>query len=330
MRKRLPAQTYIEGILAGDRIRLSQAITLVESRLPADRVLARKIVQSCLQAGRSSYRIGITGVPGVGKSTFIDSFGQMLIEQGHKVAVLAVDPSSEKHKGSILGDKTRMSRLSHSAQAYVRPSPTAGTLGGVAAHTREAMLLCEAAGFDLILIETVGVGQSEIAVHRMVDFFLMLHLPNAGDDLQGIKKGIMEMVHALVINKADGAQLPAARRSFAQLSQAIRLLTPHEADWRPPVWMVSSTEETGLGDIWEGIQRYAAPRQADGRWEAVRRKQASAWLDEIIWDQLQQRFLRAPVIQARLHQLREAVISREKSPVEAAEVLLDEWLGETQ
>ncbi|MEO1451854.1 MAG: methylmalonyl Co-A mutase-associated GTPase MeaB, partial [Bacteroidota bacterium] len=174
MRKRLPAAAYIEGILAQDRIRLSQAITLIESRLPRDRILAHEIVQACLKRSPLSYRIGITGVPGVGKSTFIDRFGQILIEAGHKVAVLAVDPSSEKNKGSILGDKTRMQVLSHHPSAYVRPSPTAGTLGGVAAHTREAMILCEAAGFDVVLVETVGVGQSEMAVHNMVDFFLML------------------------------------------------------------------------------------------------------------------------------------------------------------
>jgi LAO/AO transport system kinase len=246
MSKRLPLVEYRNGILSGDRAILSRAITLVESSLDSDADLASQLVQEILPKTGNSIRIGITGVPGVGKSTFIESFGKLLVDKGHQVAVLAVDPSSQKTKGSILGDKTRMDQLAADKRAFIRPSPTGTTLGGVSAKTREAMLLCEAAGFDVILIETVGVGQSETAVKGMVDFFLLLMLAGAGDELQGIKKGIMEMADALFINKAEGKNLLEAKKAKANYSNALHLFPLGENSWSPKVLLGSSVDGTGL------------------------------------------------------------------------------------
>ena len=242
-KKALSIDDYVEGILKGDINILSQAITLVESSKTEHQAVAQEVIKRCLPSSGSSIRIGITGVPGAGKSTFIESFGKYLTGQGHKIAVLAIDPSSERSKGSILGDKTRMEELSCDPHAYIRPSPSAGSLGGVARKTREAMILCEVAGFDIILIETVGVGQSETAVHSMVDFFLLIQIAGAGDELQGIKRGIMEMADGIIINKADGNNISKAQLAKAQLQSALHLFPPHESGTEPKVLTCSAYEK---------------------------------------------------------------------------------------
>ncbi len=304
---------------------LSRAITLTESSLSSDAALARGVVDQCMPHTGNAFRIGITGVPGVGKSTLIDVFGSMLTGLGKKVAVLAVDPSSSLNRGSILGDKTRMESLSHDPLAYIRPSPTGGSLGGVARRTRESMLLCEAAGFEVILVETVGVGQSETAVHSMVDFFLLLMLPNAGDELQGIKKGIMEMADGLIINKSDGTFLPKARTAKAGLSQALRLFPAASSGWAPPVWLCSAQEKTGLDKVWDGLLGYREQVQANGFWDQKRRAQAIHWMQETISQRLTEAFYASPQVQAQLSQLEAAVARQERSPVQAAEALIELW-----
>ncbi|RMG70991.1 MAG: methylmalonyl Co-A mutase-associated GTPase MeaB [Bacteroidetes bacterium] len=324
-RKRLSPATYTEGVLAGDRVRLSQAITLVESSLDSDRELAREVIRHCMPHTGGAFRIGITGVPGVGKSTFIDAFGTYLTQLGHKVAVLAVDPSSQLSRGSILGDKTRMERLSHDPNAYVRPSPTGGSLGGVARKTRETLLLCEAAGFDVILIETVGVGQSEVTVASMVDFFLLLMLPNAGDELQGIKKGIMEMADAILINKADGAFLPKARLAKVAYGQALRLFPQSSSGWRPAVQLCSAQENQGIDQAWDLLSAYRQLTTENGYWQSRREAQALQWMEETIQHQLTHRFYAQPAVQEALPRLEAAVKAGETSPIEAAAALLETW-----
>jgi LAO/AO transport system kinase len=304
---------------------LSRAITLIESSLPSDAALARSVVDQCMPHTGRSFRIGITGVPGVGKSTFIDVFGSLLTSLGKQVAVLAVDPSSNLSRGSILGDKTRMEALSHDPLAYIRPSPTGGSLGGVARKTRESLLLCEAAGFEVILVETVGVGQSETAVHSMVDFFLLLMLPNAGDELQGIKKGIMEMADGLIINKSDGAFLPKARAAKAGLSQALRLFPAAASGWAPPIWLCSAQEKTGLEQVWDGLLGYREQVGSNGFWEEKRRSQAIHWMQETIAQRLSEAFYASPKVQAELAQLKAEVARQERSPVQAAEALIQLW-----
>jgi len=324
-RRRHTPEIYVKGILNGDRVMLSQAITLVESTHPLDRELANEVIQVLMPHTGKSYRIGITGVPGVGKSTFLDSFGTFLTQQSLKVAVLAIDPSSRMTRGSILGDKTRMDRLSHNAAAYIRPSPTAGSLGGVTRKTRETLLLCEAAGFDVVCIETVGVGQSETAVREMVDSFLLLMLPNAGDELQGIKKGIMEMADLLIINKADGEFLPKARQARTQYSQALRLFPIGPDNWRPKVSMCSAAEDTGLEEVWEILHAFQAHTQANGYWEIRRKEQALQWMHHTIQAQLEQAFYSHPAIQDRLAQMESDVSSNQISPLQAAMQLLAQW-----
>ncbi|MEM7657412.1 MAG: methylmalonyl Co-A mutase-associated GTPase MeaB [Bacteroidota bacterium] len=324
-RRRLPLKTYVEGIQSGDRVVLSQAITLVESTHPADRALAHQLMEACLPLSGNSMRVGISGVPGAGKSTFIDAWGARLADRGHQLAVLAVDPSSQRSKGSILGDKTRMNQLEHHPQAFVRPSATAGSLGGVARATREAMILCEAAGFDLILVETVGVGQSEIAVHGMVDFFLLLALPNAGDELQGIKKGIMEMAHGIFINKAEGDQLPLARMAKQKMGQALRLFPPNEGGWRPKILLGSALEGSGLTEVWELIQRYRAHLHEQDLWQSHRQQQTRAWLYDQIRQQLTDQFFSHPAIKDLLPTIEAAVEEFRQSPSQAAEQLIDLW-----
>lgn len=324
-RPRLSPEAYTEGVLAGDRVRLSQAITLVESNLESDRELARDVIRGCMPHTGGAFRIGITGVPGVGKSTFIDAFGSYLTRLGHQVAVLAVDPSSQLSRGSILGDKTRMERLSHDPAAYVRPSPTGGSLGGVARKTRETLLLCEAAGFDIILIETVGVGQSEVTVASMVDFFLLLMLPNAGDELQGIKKGIMEMADAILINKADGAFLPKARLAKVAYGQALRLFPQSSSGWRPAVQLCSAQENQGIDQAWELLAKYRDQTLTNGYWQHRRESQALQWMEETIQHQLEHRFYAHPRVKTSLPDLQAAVKAGETSPIEAALALLAQW-----
>jgi len=314
MSKRLTLDEYRKGILAGDRAILSRAITLVESTLDSDSELASVLVQELLPFTGKSIRIGITGVPGVGKSTFIESFGQLLIAKGHKVAVLAVDPSSQKTKGSILGDKTRMENLAGDKRAFIRPSPTGHTLGGVSAKTREAMLLCEAAGFDVVIIETVGVGQSETAVKSMVDFFLLLMLAGAGDELQGIKKGIMEMADGLFINKAEGKNLIEAKKAKANYSNALHLFPLAENGWSPKVLLGSSLAGTGLEEVWELILSFEAVTVARGFWQQNRENQRLNWLDEYIQDFLGRAFLEHQAVKEMLENSKAGIKSGELNP----------------
>lgn len=313
---------YKEGVLSGDRTKLSRAITLAESSLETDLALASDLVQEVLPYTGKSIRIGITGVPGVGKSTFIESFGQMLVEQGKTVAVLAVDPSSQKSKGSILGDKTRMEKLAGDKRAFIRPSPTGSTLGGVSSKTREAMLLCEAAGFDVILIETVGVGQSETAVKSMVDFFLLLMLAGAGDELQGIKKGIMEMADGVVIHKADGDNLANAKRAKASYENALHLFPLGDNKWSAPVMIASSLTKDGLSNTWEMIQKYKDQTQRSGFWESNRAKQRLSWLDENLQFLLGKLFLEHQQVQKMLTKNRTRVENGELSPLSLARDLI--------
>lgn len=323
MRPRYSPQTYIDGILAGNKIMLSRAITLIESRLNSDNELAQKVIEACLPHSGKSFRIGITGVPGAGKSTFIDTFGTMLAKEQHKVAVLAIDPSSTVSGGSILGDKTRMQQLSVHENAFIRPSPSSGNLGGVGRKTRETLLLCEAAGYDVIIVETVGVGQSETTVRGMTDFFLLLMLPNAGDDLQGIKKGIMEQADALLINKADGVFLPKARSAKALYSQALRLFPPNESGWNPPVMLCSALAETGIKEIWEMLCRFREHTMASGFWEKERQSQAFNWLKENVALRIQQHFFENLLIQEKMFFLQNEIQNNRISPMKAADVLME-------
>ncbi len=258
---------YIEGVLAGDRRVLAKTITLLESARPDHREAARAVMAALLPHAGGAVRLGITGVPGVGKSTFIESFGTLLVEKGHRVAVLAVDPSSARSGGSVMADKTRMERLSTRREAFIRPSPSGGTLGGVARKTREAMLVCEAAGFDVVIVETVGVGQSEAAVASMVDFFLVLLLAGAGDELQGIKKGILELADALAVNKADGDNRAAAEKAARTYAMALHLLQPSSPDWTPPVLTCSALETAGVAKIWECVGDHRAALERTGELE---------------------------------------------------------------
>jgi LAO/AO transport system kinase len=303
MLKRLSASEYIEGILKGDRMLLSRSITLVESTLTSDQELAEEVVSGILPYTGNSVRIGITGVPGVGKSTFIEAFGKYLVEQGYQLAVLAVDPSSQRTKGSILGDKTRMSSLATDEKAFIRPSPAGQTLGGVSAKTREVMLLCEAAGYNVVLIETVGVGQSETAVKGMVDFFLLLMLAGAGDELQGIKKGIIEMCDALIINKADGDNILAAKKAKATYSNALHYFPIQENGWAPKVKNCSSLTGLGIPDIWKMIQKFQELMVRNHHWEITRAEQRVSWLHEHIRYLLEKEFYQHPEIDKNLQEI---------------------------
>ncbi len=281
-KKQFSTEQLFDGIRQGDITMLSQAITLVESALPKHLSMAQELIAACLPFSGSSFRLGITGVPGAGKSTFIESLGQHLIDRGGKLAVLAIDPSSERSKGSILGDKTRMESLAGRTEAYIRPSPSGGTLGGVARKTRETIILCEAAGFDTLFIETVGVGQSETAVHSMVDFFLLIMIPGAGDELQGIKRGIMEMADAIVINKADGNNLQRARRAQAEFTNALHLFPLTVSGWMPQVKTCSSLYGTGIDDVWKMIGKYRSIAADNGYLKQRREEQSKYWMYETI------------------------------------------------
>jgi len=322
-KNRLTAKAYVEGVLSGDRVILSRAITVVESNLESDKVLAKTIIQEILPHSGNSIRIGITGVPGVGKSTFIEAFGKYLIKLGHKVAILSIDPSSQRSKGSILGDKTRMEQLSGMEEAYIRPSASGETLGGVANKTGESMLLCEAAGYDVILIETVGVGQSETAVHGMTDFFLLLMLAGAGDELQGIKKGIMEMADMVVINKADADNVQKSERARVQYQNALHLFPLAESGWSPVVTKASSVENTGIERVWEEIMKYKELVTTNGYFENNRNHQKIKWLYNNINDELKRLFYNSKDVESKLSLLKEDIISSKVSPVEAAQQIIE-------
>ena len=312
----------VDGLLAGQRRSLAKAITLIESTRADHQQRAQRVLNALLPHTGNAIRIGISGVPGAGKSTFIEALGVWLIEQGKKLAVLAVDPSSTVSGGSILGDKTRMELLSQREEAFIRPSPSAGSLGGVAEKTREAMLLCEAAGYDVIIIETVGVGQSETTVAGMVDMFCLLQLPNAGDDLQAIKKGIVEIADLVVINKADiDKQATAVVR--AQWRNALHMLRPASPNWSPPVIALSALHKQGISDFWEQVEKYQAALKPTGEFAAKRQHQALAWLWQLIDSGLRQHFRQHHKIQDNLPALTRSVEAGQTTPAAAAYALLD-------
>ena len=309
-RKRaLSTDEYVEGILAGNITTLSQAITLVESANPAHYAQAQEIIERCLPHAGHSVRIGITGVPGAGKSTFIEAVGNMVTSLRHKLAVLAIDPSSERSGGSILGDKTRMEQLVHNPSVFIRPSPSAGSLGGVARKTRESIILCEAAGFDVIFIETVGVGQSETAVHSMVDLFLLIQIAGAGDELQGIKRGIMEMADMIAINKCDSGNQQRAELAKRHFLNALNLFPMPDSGWRPRVYTCSATEGNGLSDIWNGIEDFLKFTKQNGYYQRNRHRQAKYWMYETINEALRENFYRNPQVEAHLKENEELVLS---------------------
>ncbi len=314
-----PADPLGDAILAGERAALARAITLAESRRADHREQAQALIQQLLPHTGRAIRVGITGVPGVGKSTTIDALGTYLTEKGHKVAVLAVDPSSTRTGGSILGDKTRMARLAVDPNAYIRPSPSSGTLGGVAAKTRETMLLCEAAGFDVILVETVGVGQSETAVADLTDFFLVLMLPNAGDELQGIKKGIIELADMIAVNKADGDGAMAARAAAAQYKAALHILAPASPLWSTPVVTISGLTGLGLDKLWARIEDHRTRFEAKGLIAEKRRRQDVKWMWAMVQDRLQARLRHDPALKARTPELEAAVAAGKLPPTSAAD-----------
>ena len=312
-----------EGIKAGDRARLARAITLVESHKHEHQRLAQDLLQALLPFSGNAIRLGITGVPGVGKSTTIDQLGMNLIEAGHKVAVLAVDPTSKRTGGSILGDKTRMSRLAQAREAFIRPSPTAGTLGGVTRKTRETMVLCEAAGFDVIVIETVGVGQSEVAVSDMVDFFLVLLLAGGGDDLQGIKKGIIEIADMIAVNKADGDNVVRAERAASEYQTALSIFTPKNALWFPPVITISGRNNLGLDKLWNKVLEHRARLEEAGAFAKRRQDQAVTWMREMLTDRLLARLKSDPRVASALPAIEEDVRHGKLMPTRAVDHILD-------
>ncbi len=329
-RKRKPLPTageMVEGIRRGDVTMLSRAVTLVESLSPDHQQLAQEVIEKCLPYSGNSRRIGITGVPGAGKSTSIDVFGLHVLKDGGKLAVLAIDPSSERTRGSILGDKTRMEKLSTHPGAFIRPSPSAGSLGGVARKTRETIVLCEAAGYNNIFVETVGVGQSETAVHSMVDFFLLIQLAGTGDELQGIKRGIMEMADGIVINKADGDNIDRARLAQAQFKSALRLFPPTASGWSPEVLTYSGYFELGIPEVWDMIDRYFDYVTANGYFERRRREQARYWMYETINEQLRNRFYNNPQVESMLAERETAVLDNRQSSFIAARDVLQYYFG---
>ena len=322
-RKLLSTDDLLAGIKEGNRSILGQAITLIESNASKDVQAANELVEKCLPLSGNSIRVGITGVPGVGKSTFIESFGKILADQGKKVAVLAVDPTSQQTSGSILGDKTRMEELSGHENAFIRPSPSDGSLGGVARKTRETILLCEAAGYEVILVETVGVGQSEIAVHSMVDYFLLLMLAGAGDELQGIKRGIMEMADSIAITKADTGNLEKARLARMEYKRALHLFPPSKKKWTPNVNVISSVKNENIDLIWEDITNYTDQMKQSGWLSDNRANQAHYWLTESIKEQLGNSFYNHPTIQNEIPVFEDKVKKGEISPYKAADQLME-------
>jgi len=320
--KQTSPEDYVQGVLKGDRRVLAKTITMIESALDHHKDIARTIVDQLLPHAGKAVRLGITGVPGVGKSTFIESFGMALIRQGHKVAVLAVDPSSTRSGGSIMADKTRMEQLAVQADAFIRPSPSGGTLGGVARKTRESMLVCEAAGFDVMIVETVGVGQSETAVASMVDFFLVLMLAGAGDELQGIKKGVLELADAIAITKADGDNVDKALQAARAYASALHLLSPASDHWQPPVLTCSAVSMEGVDLIWDTVLEHRQKMRASGEFDIKRRGQALDWLHALVDDGLKERFMRHPKIRQHLPRYQRDVARGDTSPTVAAQELL--------
>ncbi len=321
-RKQAPANEYITKIVSGDISFLSRAITLIESANVKHQQKAIKILNACLPHAGKSVRIGITGVPGVGKSTFIESFGSHLTAAGKKVAVLATDPSSTINKGSILGDKTRMERLVINKNAFIRPSPSGAFLGGVAQKTRESIILCEAAGFDTIIIETVGVGQSETAVHSMVDFFLLLKLSGAGDELQGIKRGIIEMADAIVINKADGSNAESAKVAKAEFNRALHLYPPKENGWQPKVLTVSALHNSGIQEIYDMISGYVLKTKETGYFYEKRANQDKHWFFSAVEEQLKKKFYNSSKVKKQLEESIRELKDKKNTPFNAANELL--------
>lgn len=328
-RKPLPSSSeLVEGILKGDVTMLSRAVTLVESLSPSHQAVAQEVIEKCLPYSGNSRRIGITGVPGAGKSTSIDVFGLHVLKDGGKLAVLAIDPSSERTKGSILGDKTRMEKLAVHPNAFIRPSPSAGSLGGVARKTRETIVLCEAAGFNNIFVETVGVGQSETAVHSMVDFFLLIQLAGTGDELQGIKRGIMEMADGIVINKADGDNLERARLAATQFRNALHLFPAPESGWTPQVLTYSGFYNLGVKEVWDMVYKYIDFVKDNGYFEYRRNEQSKYWMYETINEQLRDSFYHNPQIEAMLTGKEKQVLQGNLTSFVAAKNLLDTYFAE--
>lgn len=315
-------EAYVEGILSGDRVKLAQAITLIESRNPKHQALAQEVLLGVLPRTGGAHRIGITGVPGVGKSTFIDALGTMLTGREHKVAVMAVDPTSRRTGGSILGDKTRMARLAVDENAFIRPSPSSGTLGGVTRTTRETMLLCEAAGFDVILVETVGVGQSETVVAEMVDFFLVLMIAGAGDELQGIKKGVLELADMIAVNKADGENEARAKQAAGEYRSALHILKPASPNWTPPVVTCSGLKGLGLDKLWEEILLHREKLTESGELDAKRKDQQLRWMWSMLEDQLMSRLKADPAVKQELPKVEAEVMAGTLTPTLAVERVL--------
>jgi LAO/AO transport system kinase len=324
--RKLTVDNYVNGVFAGDPVILSRAITLVESNSRLHEAQAQEVLQRILPRTGKARRIGITGVPGVGKSTFIETFGSFVVQKGHKLGVLAIDPTSARSGGSILGDKTRMERLSREANVFIRPSPAGDSLGGVARRTRETILLCEAAGFDFIVVETIGVGQSEIALRSMVDFFLLLLLPGAGDELQGIKKGIIEMADMVLINKADGDNRLRAKQARVEQDAALHCLQPATPGWKTEVRLCSGLTGEGIPAFWDSIELFYRELEPKGAISDRRRQQSLDWLADLINDELRRQFYRAPVIKERLPNIQGALLRGEMTPVHAAKDLLASFL----
>ena len=318
---------FVEGILAGNRVLLSQAITLIESTRSDHQDLAQQIIEQCLPNSGNSIRIGITGTPGVGKSTFIETFGMHITQKDKNIAVLAIDPTSQVSKGSILGDKTRMMHLSMTEKAFIRPSPAGDSLGGVARKTRESIILCEAAGFEVIIVETVGVGQSETAVHSMTDFFLLLLLPGAGDELQGIKRGIVEMADLVAVNKADGERERMAKQAKVFYKNALHLFPPKENQWIPQVVTCSALSNLGIADIWQLILDYQRFTQSNNSFYDNRKAQSTYWLHDTIEQSLKKQFYQDPSVQSRLKAIEQLVLEGKMSSFKGAEELLKIFLG---
>ena len=321
----LSVEDYVEGVLARDRMILGRTITLIESNAESHQQKAQEVLKTLLPHTGNSIRIGISGVPGAGKSTFIEAFGTFLCEGGHRVAVLAVDPSSSVSRGSILGDKTRMEKLSQHESSFIRPSPSGGVLGGVARKTRETMLVCEAAGFDVILVETVGVGQSEATVRSMVDFFLLLSITGAGDELQNIKKGVIELSDAIIINKADGDNLTRALTTQADFNQALHYLTPFTDDWEVKAFCCSALEGRGISEIWDLVTEFRSKTTESGFFSKRRKDQLLQWVDSMVFEKLKNKFLSHAGVAALYPKIQEQLNKGEIPATSAAESLLEEF-----